>query len=166
MADSEEPTVAGIAADGPVIGVLIRRWAGAYIDFTLLGLLLFVAGFALAPVENPAARAVGFAVIIGAALGYFVVMEALTGRTVGKWMAGLVVMNEHGGRPNFGQTVIRMLLRIVEVNPILIGGLPAGLIALFTPRHQRLGDLLSKTYVLPVARVRGVRFRPLAEVFD
>jgi uncharacterized RDD family membrane protein YckC len=39
-------------------------------------------------------------------------------------------------------------LRLIEVNPFLVGGLPAGLVLLLTRRRQRLGDLLAGTYVV------------------
>ena len=44
-------------------------------------------------------------------LGYYVVMEAVFQRTVGKLLTGTVVVNESGGRPSFGQIVGRSFAR-------------------------------------------------------
>jgi uncharacterized RDD family membrane protein YckC len=44
--------------------------------------------------------------------------------------------------------VANALLRLVEVNPLLVGGLPAGIVAVLSPRKQRLGDMLAGTLVV------------------
>ncbi|MCP3963087.1 MAG: hypothetical protein GY719_35050 [bacterium] len=44
---------------------------------------------------------------------------------------------------------MRTLLRVFEVNPLLFGSLPAGLLVAFTKKHQRLGDSLAGTVVVP-----------------
>jgi hypothetical protein len=44
--------------------------------------------------------------------------------------------------------MLRTLLRVIEVNPILLGALPAGIMLLVTKRRQRLGDLLAGTVVI------------------
>ncbi len=43
---------------------------------------------------------------------------------------------------------IRSVLRVIEVNPLLLGGLPAGLVVISTARKQRLGDILGGTVVV------------------
>jgi uncharacterized RDD family membrane protein YckC len=40
-------------------------------------------------------------------------------------------------------------MTILEVNPLLLGGLPAGLVIISTKRKQRIGDLLAGTLVVP-----------------
>lgn len=47
---------------------------------------------------------------------------------------------------------IRTALRILEVNPILAGGLPAGLAIMVTKKRKRLGDLMADTAVVPRTR--------------
>ena len=37
---------------------------------------------------------------------------------------------------------------VIEVNPLLLGGLPAGLVVIATERKQRIGDLLAGTLVV------------------
>jgi uncharacterized RDD family membrane protein YckC len=43
---------------------------------------------------------------------------------------------------------VRTLFRLIEVNPILAGGLPAGIAVIATRGKQRLGDMAAGTYVL------------------
>jgi uncharacterized RDD family membrane protein YckC len=83
-----------------------------------------------------------------ALVAYFVVFEALWGRTLGKLITGTVVIDRDGRAPGFAKAIARTVLRLVEVNPLLIGGLPAGIALLVTKRHQRMGDLLAGTYVV------------------
>jgi uncharacterized RDD family membrane protein YckC len=88
---------------------------------------------------------------LGIAVAYFPVLETLYGRSLGKLVSGIVVVNESGRLPRLGQSVVRTLLRLIEVNPFLIGGLPAGIVALRTRSKQRLGDMLARTYVITTA---------------
>lgn len=81
-------------------------------------------------------------------LAYFVVLEALWSRTLGKFVQGLVVRKLDGSPCDWTGALIRGFLRIVEVNPLLLGGLPAGVVIIATERKQRLGDLLAGTVVV------------------
>jgi uncharacterized RDD family membrane protein YckC len=72
----------------------------------------------------------------------------------GKWLAGLTVKTLDGDRIDWRQAAIRTLLRIVEVNPFILGGLPAAICILATERRQRLGDLVAKTVVVRRKRSR------------
>jgi uncharacterized RDD family membrane protein YckC len=81
-------------------------------------------------------------------LGYFFAFEALWSRTPGKYFQGLVVTNADGGRCGWRGALIRTLLRVVEANPLLLGGLPAGVVILASKRNQRLGDLAAGTLVV------------------
>jgi uncharacterized RDD family membrane protein YckC len=81
-------------------------------------------------------------------LMYFFVFEAWWSRTPGKYLFGLWVCQTDGSRCTLSSAVIRTLLRIIEVNPLLLGGLPAGIMLMVTKRKQRLGDLLAGTVVI------------------
>lgn len=81
-------------------------------------------------------------------LGYFIVLEALWSRTVGKYSQGLVVRMLDGGPCTWPAALIRGGLRLLEINPLLFGGLPAGLVIISTPRKQRIGDLIAGTVVV------------------
>jgi uncharacterized RDD family membrane protein YckC len=152
-------------------GSLLRRWLGCWIDLVMLCVPPFLVGVigAMAGTEpGPGAWSgvVGILWIIYIP-AYFLVMETLWGRTVGKFVAGTIVLTSEGELPGFWRVLIRTVFRLIEVNPILLGGVPAGIAVLATPNKQRLGDLAAGTYVIPVARrpSAGSADAKLAEVF-
>jgi uncharacterized RDD family membrane protein YckC len=49
--------------------------------------------------------------IIFTPLLYYILLEMLSGRTLGKLVTGTRVINEQGRRPTFGQTLLRTLIR-------------------------------------------------------
>ncbi len=65
----------------------------------------------------------GYAFGLGVALLYYVVFEALWGRTPGKFIFGTVVVNEVGARPSLGQVFGRTFCRFIpfEVFSVLPG---------------------------------------------
>src|SRR5215510_2257639 len=69
-------------------------------------------------------------------LSYFFLFEWAWGRTPGKFFQGLVIRDLNGGRCSAQQILLRTLARILEANPILLGGLPAG-IAVFSSDHKQ-----------------------------
>lgn len=76
---------------------------------------------------------------------YPVIAEYRYGKTVGKHLMGLRVVRESGARISFGQSVVRQLPMLTQVWWIDM------LFALFTDKHQRAFEILSKTRVV-VAR--------------
>lgn len=91
---------------------------------------------------------VGGTVLCFTYLFYFFVFEMLWSRTPGKFMQGLVVRNIDGSRCNLKSHLIRTLARVLEANPILLGGLPAGIAIISSARKQRIGDSLAGTVVV------------------
>ena len=79
---------------------------------------------------------------------YFFVFEILWSRTPGKFFQGLVVRGIDGGRSNTKQILIRTIARIIEANPILLGGIPAGITIISSTEKQRIGDILAGTVVV------------------
>lgn len=75
------------------------------------------------------------------------------GRTPGKYVFGLSVINGSGGPPTLVQALIRGLTRHIEV--------PLGIVTVFiyaqSARCQRVGDMLSRTYVIPSKDLEGLR---------
>jgi len=126
--------------------IIIRRWIGAGIDLAVCALLIFFPH--LLGYEIPYDREFLMWIPI---LAYFLIGECRWGRTVGKLVTGTVVVDGHGEFPRLGQVVIRTLFRVLEVNPILAGGIPAGLIAAMSKYKQRMGDKAAQTFVV-VAR--------------
>jgi uncharacterized RDD family membrane protein YckC len=86
-------------------------------------------------------------------LGYYFAFEVWIGRTPGKLMAGLVVVRKDGTRCSTRDVAIRTAMRLLEVNPALLGALPAALCIIFSANHQRFGDMLAGTIVVPKSRV-------------
>lgn len=85
--------------------------------------------------------------------GYFFVTEYFFGgRTLGKKMIGIRVIQDNGHSITLLSSAIRNLLRIVDM-------LPAGyfigiLMVFFHPKHKRLGDLISGTVVIHEREVK------------
>ena len=79
---------------------------------------------------------------------YFFVFEFVWARTPGKFFQGLVVRDINGGRCNLKQILLRTAARIVEANPILLGGIPAGIAIISSANKQRIGDSLAGTVVV------------------
>lgn len=78
-------------------------------------------------------------------LVYFLGLEALFGATIGKWLFRLHITDDAGRRASFRQIVLRNITRIVDALPV--GYLIGGVVALLSPRRQRLGDHLTHTMV-------------------
>lgn len=129
-------TVKGDASKARIIALFIDHLIG-------FALMLFVVAWV--PENLPAVKAVLFFLVY---LAYFVVLEAVWSRTLGKFFQGLLVRKLDGTRCDWKAALIRGALRIVEVNPLLFGGLPAGLVIISNARHQRIGDLLAGTVVV------------------
>jgi uncharacterized RDD family membrane protein YckC len=116
--------------------------------FILDSLLATVAAFlAVAALKSDSAYLAGGALCF-TYLSYFFLSEALWSRTPGKYLQGLVVVGADGGPCGWRAALIRTLLRVLEVNPLLFGGLPAGVTILTSKRNQRLGDLAAGTLVV------------------
>lgn len=132
--------------------LLVLRWVGAWIDF--VALILFLAAAQLVLGERLYDETLY--ILLGALILYFPVTEGIWGRSLGKLITGTIVVDSSGRAPGMLKAGLRTVARIVEVNPLLAGGLPAGIVLLLSKRRQRLGDMLARTYV--------VRARDLAEV--
>jgi len=68
------------------------------------------------------------------------------GRTIGKRVLQIRVMDAQGLRLQFAQVVIRNLLRVIDSLPAFY--LAGGLFGLVSERYQRLGDLAAQTIVV------------------
>ncbi len=116
--------------------------------FVLDNLLAIVAAFFTVAVLKTDSPYVAGGALCLTYLGYFFVSEALWSRTPGKYHQGLLVVDASGGRCGWRRALLRTLLRVVEANPLLFGGLPAGVAILVSERNQRLGDLAAGTLVV------------------
>jgi uncharacterized RDD family membrane protein YckC len=89
---------------------------------------------------------------------YYAVLEGLFGASVGKALAGLRVTDLQSRRIGWQAVIVRNLARLIDVLPFTY--VLGGVLTLATRRHQRLGDLLAGTVVVPVAAVTGPALPP------
>ena len=80
--------------------------------------------------------------------GYFILFEALWGgRTPGKRAVGIRVLHSGGEPLTFHGSVLRNLIRIVDLQPA-VSGMAGAVCILVNRRAQRLGDLVAGTVVV------------------
>jgi uncharacterized RDD family membrane protein YckC len=84
---------------------------------------------------------------------YFLIPEAVWGKSLGKRMFGLVVYRLDGRPSGWRTASIRTVARILEVNPLLFGELPGALAVVLSKRKQRFGDMWAGTVV---ARIKDL----------
>lgn len=99
------------------------------------------------------AAIIGGVAILLAVLAYHIVLEAVFHATLGKGLLGLQVRNGSGDRPWLTSTV-RNVSRLVDA---IFFYAVAFLVAVFTRRRQRLGDLFAGTTVIEQRVVWGAR---------
>ncbi|OGU07787.1 MAG: hypothetical protein A2075_19265 [Geobacteraceae bacterium GWC2_58_44] len=118
------------------------RALGMVVDYLICGIVLIcLAG----TINNSTTTAV---IIITFIVLYFTVLETMYGKTVGKFICKLSVVDANGEKPKFWQSLVRTLTRVIELNPKVLGPVPAFLCLLIAKKRQRIGDLLAKTYVV------------------
>jgi uncharacterized RDD family membrane protein YckC len=126
------------------------RYIAAGIDNVFTMVIAIFAAKVLAE-GRPVVQGVLLAVVY---LAYFFVFEGLLARTPGKFLTGLVVVGIEGDRCTWKQATIRTLFRLLEVNPALLGAIPAALSVVFSPYHQRFGDKAAETLVVETRVLR------------
>lgn len=142
-------SVTGNALDVHVTG---RRVVATLIDgliFSVIGYLatsLFGTTVESSSFQLTTLSPGGSAVLFVVALAYYILLEGLLGRTVGKMATGIRVVREDGATPpGFGPATIRTLLRIIDG---LLGNLVGFIIVQASQKRQRLGDMAAKTLVV------------------
>ena len=126
----------------------LRRALAKLIDFLVI--VAFVGGMAaflwmVGPTEL--AWFLPMLCIIGCLLGLFgytIAAEHYAGQTVGKRVMGIHVVRESGARISLGQSAIRQLPLLGQIFFIDV------LFALFTDKHQRAFELITKTRAVAV----------------
>ncbi len=113
---------------------LSRRSIAVIIDGSVIFGLAYVTGL------NPLGTLM-FMVYIG----YFIIFEALYGKTIGKHLLGLRVITKDGEPIDSRTSIVRNVLRIVDVLPLfyLIGAI----LVTRSEKKQRLGDRVANTVV-------------------
>ncbi|GAA0559732.1 hypothetical protein GCM10010172_48540 [Paractinoplanes ferrugineus] len=77
---------------------------------------------------------------------YYTLLEGLTGRTLGKLVTGIRVVDARsGGKPGLLAGLVRTLLRLIDG---LVGYLVAMIVVVNSENRRRLGDMAAKTLVV------------------
>lgn len=135
-------------------GVVGRRIGALIIDSIILFILLVVLsklfGTANTSGGNASVSLSGLPALLFflATFSYYIVLEALTGQTLGKKLLGIRVQHQGGGEGiGFGPSAIRNLLRVIDALPFAY---IIGFITIFATgeKRQRVGDLAAKTQVV------------------
>lgn len=99
-------------------------------------------------------KGAGFAAAYGltglVSLANLVVLQGMTGASIGKMILGLRVVNAEGAACGVGRAFVRWLILIVLDGACFLIGL---LVAAFTHPHRRVGDMAAGTYVVELASV-------------
>jgi uncharacterized RDD family membrane protein YckC len=121
--------------------------------------LLAASGGSLESAELGAAAKAGIGLVLLALFAaqwvYFVVWEAISGRSPGKMALGLRVLTTSGRPIGWRAAALRNLLRAADLLPV---GYVAGVVAMaLSSKFQRLGDLVAGTMVVVPENARATR---------
>lgn len=125
-----------------------RRAAAKIIDVLIIVAAMLPLALLVPHVERFGPFLLFFIIVFASAVffGYLVLAEYLVGQTLGKRLLGMCVVRESGTRIGLGQSIVRQLPWLLEIFWI------DALFALFTEKHQRAFELLSKTRVIALER--------------
>ena len=135
-----------IAGPGSRTYAFVIDW---HIRLLLGGAWLLLAGFALSLNLNPRSPDALLS-LLPAAVIYFlyhpIVEVALRGRTPGKRMAGVTLVNRNGGTPSTPALLIRNVFRLIDCLPAFY---VVGLVCCFvTSNRVRIGDMAAGTLLV------------------
>ncbi|WP_345801910.1 RDD family protein [Microbacterium sp. AZCO] len=161
MADAPAPTVVDIRQDEILTGEAVAldvqpigyflRALGCIIDVAI-AIALFIL-FALVSswligqgiVDAAALPIITIVALVTVTVVLPTVVETATrGRSLGKLAVGGRIVRADGGASGFRQSFVRALVGVFEI--WFTAGAVAAVVGAFTPRSQRLGDLMAGTY--------------------
>ena len=125
-----------------------RRFAAHLVDGTIYGFLYLVAILLVGALPSSTAGDVvlGATLVLGLTVGqvaFYVLPQRRHGRTLGKRLAGIRVVDRHGAVPSTGALIKRTIPLLVEYFYVI------ALISMLTSEfRQRLGDRWGDTYVV------------------
>jgi uncharacterized RDD family membrane protein YckC len=147
-------TPEGVQLALPLAGIGSRFMAGL-LDYLLVGIAyaivvlgtLWLAGDTAATIINVTA-------VLAINVGYFTLFEVFGGgRTLAKRATGLRVVMDGGGQVGLRASLIRNIIRLVE---LALAYVPAVISVLATKNNQRLGDLAAGTLVVRDTKLESV----------
>lgn len=127
---------------------LFRRWLAAVIDLLIVTIFIVLVIGGAVNATSERLRLVWGILATAFWFGYYFFTESRWGMTPAKMLLGLRVIDERGEPPSMGKSAIRTAMRLVEVNPFLLGALPAAISIFTSSSSQRIGDRIAGTYVL------------------
>jgi uncharacterized RDD family membrane protein YckC len=131
-----------------------RRIVATFFDGLLLGGVYNVMAAGLGAITTdgaamhwratmPAAAIVAYCILVAL---YYILLEGYLGKTIGKMIAGIKVVNEATGEPpGLGRATVRTALRLVDG---LFSYLVAFIAVLASSKRQRFGDMAAQTLVV------------------
>jgi uncharacterized RDD family membrane protein YckC len=141
--DYQAPAQAPAQAVGVAKGVGVgRRFLAILIDGILFGIVFGIINAVLGSKEVVISSGIGVVIYFL----YFIITEATLGATVGKLALGLRVVKVDGSPISWVDSLIRNILRIIDVLPTAY--LVAAILVWTTKSNQRLGDLAAHTLVV------------------
>ena len=103
-----------------------KRLAGLLIDMAIIIGLLFLVVFLYETFNNVGGikgflRFMNFTnwialILFGIYLVYYVFMEAVFGKTIGKLILGIKVIDNEGAKPSIGKVLLRSFIRLIPVD--------------------------------------------------
>lgn len=134
--------------------VLKRRLGSVAIDFALVTLVWFV----LRHLVGTGLMTVGLVGLLVVAV--FGIVQGETGISPGKAFLDLKLVNEKGHPPGAGPALIRLAAWAIDGLPCF--AVLGVLLIWFTPTHQRIGDTITRTFVVSSRRVEADPAQELA----
>jgi len=125
-----------------------KRILAFFVDAVVVGVLAVVPSL-IPGLADASASSLAVAIF----LFYFIFLEAECGQTVGKNLVGIVVVTEDGNAISYPASIIRTLLRFLDILPFLY--ILGGIVILLTDRQQRIGDSAADTVVVRVEHRTG-----------
>ena len=124
-----------------------RRAVAIIIDSILLFVVGCLIAFALGGLSGGGFSLSGapFFLWMGIGLGYFIVMEAMSGATLGKRAMGLKVVKQDGTPLDWQASIVRNLMRIIDGFFFYLVG---AIVVWVSKGKQRLGDMAAHTLVV------------------
>lgn len=141
----------GIHLEAQVVGPVMRIYA-YLIDLLIRGVALFLVWLALIPFGLAGIGGGAFLIVLFVVEWlYPVLFEVFArGQTPGKKALGIAVVNDDLSPVTLGTSLVRNLLRTVDVLPLFY--LAALVTMLANQRFQRLGDMAAGTLVVSLSR--------------
>jgi uncharacterized RDD family membrane protein YckC len=120
-----------------------RRFVNLLVDMVFYRSLEMIIAIILILEFGPQTPAIShrgwsFAFGVSIMLAYYISMEFVFGRTLGKWVTGTIVVNEAGRKPGLVQIVKRSFSRLIPFEPF----------SCFGAESRGWHDSFSRTYVV------------------